>query len=376
MTNYTKKTRTFPLGQGLVLLQESSDRFHILNPLARLIWESVTSGMTPDAVKSLLAKQTGYDEKTVVSLFSAWSSAGLDPSVSHTIRRSQNHYIYWLGGGCIRVESDDGDLLRPLHACLAHLEDRHSGPVAGTLTLCRETHGYTILKDGRKIRCLDSLNDLIVYTVWEMIELGCRIPDRLLVVHGGAVAKDDICFILAGAGGSGKTTLTAGLIASGFTLVADDVLPVDSRNGLLSPIPMSLCLKSTSWTVMDGLYPEWSSLPVYRRFGKRVRFFPPPATAVPDPTHRFRARAIMFPRFLPKCTPQITPLPPYEMLAELIRTNSVIDSWNPKKLEAVTDWLSGLDGFTLTYPDLTSGIELVTRAFTDIQQRSSFSNHA
>lgn len=273
------------LGQGLAVLQEKSGRVYILNPLARWIWESSASGIGQEELKTILREETRHDGRTVAELFSTWAEAGLRPSLPENTEtdRAQHRHIYWLGGGRIEVKSDDPELLQRFHACACHLEDHHPGPLAGTFALCREGNGYFLYKGEKKINFFTSANNLIVQAIWEVIEMGCRIPGRLMTIHGGAVAKEGVCCILAGPGGSGKTTLTAALVASGFMLVADDVIPVGSRNGWLESVPMSMCIKEGSWAVLRDLYPEADGCPVYSRFGKTVRFYPPPTSSSARP---------------------------------------------------------------------------------------------
>ena len=146
---------------------------------------------------------------------------------------------------------------------MAHLEEQQTGPIGGTVGLCSEKGRYVLYKNKAKICSFASENDLVVQAIWEVIEIGCRVPGGLMTVHGGAVEKDGVCSILAGAGGSGKTTLTAGLDSSGFMLVADDVVPLIARSGLLEPVPMSMCIKEGSWPILKNLYVEADQYPVF-----------------------------------------------------------------------------------------------------------------
>ncbi len=87
---------------------------------------------------------------------------------------------------------------------------------------------------------------------------------------------------------------------------------------------------------------------------------------MPDPTDRYRANAVLFPGYSPDSRPHIVPMPPDQVLAELIRANSAVDSWTPEKLEGVSAWVSGLNGYRLIYPDLVSGMDLVEQIFSGL----------
>ncbi len=369
MSTISEKITIFELGHGLVILQDKVGQLHVLNPLARWIWESSASGMEPEKIKTMLSEQTGHDGQAVEVLSASWREAGIVPSLAETSRkRRPYHHTYWLGGGRIRVQSNDKVLLKQFHSCLAHLEDDRSGPIAGKISIYRAEDGFSLYKNNTKIHLFSNVNDLIVQGIWEVIEIACRAPESLMTVHGGAVAKDEICCILAGVGGSGKTTLTAGLVASGFTLVADDVIPIDARSGLLDTVPMSMCIKEGSWPVLEDFYTEANKLPIYNRFGKTVRFYPPPLSAVPSPSIRYRVNAVLFPCYVPDSNPQIMPIEPYDILAKLLKSNSIINQWTPEKLEGVLSWVSGLTGYRLTYPNLVSGMNLVDHVFRNLSR--------
>ena len=99
----------------------------------------------------------------------------------------------------------------------------------------------------------------------EIAELACRREDWLIILHAGSVAWQDQGVIFPSSGGAGKTTLTAALIRHGFDYINDDVIPVERNTGKLIPVPISLCIKSDSWPLLQHFYPELENL---RSFGR------------------------------------------------------------------------------------------------------------
>ncbi|MEZ5583098.1 MAG: hypothetical protein R3F37_10360 [Candidatus Competibacteraceae bacterium] len=61
-------------------------------------------------------------------------------------------------------------------------------------------------------------DDLVAHALYHMWAHTCRTAPALAVLHAAAVADGDECLILAAPGGSGKTTLTAVLLAQGWAL--------------------------------------------------------------------------------------------------------------------------------------------------------------
>ncbi len=57
----------FPLGDDLVVVRRDSTLVHLLNPVARVVFESLTSGQTADEIVSSLFSIYEIDEATVRS---------------------------------------------------------------------------------------------------------------------------------------------------------------------------------------------------------------------------------------------------------------------------------------------------------------------
>jgi len=68
-------------------------------------------------------------------------------------------------------------------------------------------------------------------------------PD-LYFLHAAAVARNGRVAVIPGESGSGKSTLTLALLDHGFTLLSDELSPVDLRSGTVHPYARALCLKS------------------------------------------------------------------------------------------------------------------------------------
>lgn len=356
----SQTTTVFQIGQGLAVL-ENNDKIHIIDPLGRFIWESLANGMRLEQLTDVLAEEGGYDARAVQKLVSSWKEMGLVPTPIEKgpFEKGYQQHRYWLGDTRIALQINDIGLLHHLQACIGHLKNYETGPITDVFTLCHQETKYRLYKNHVLLHSFSSKNDCIVQTIWEMVEAACRLPSRLMIVHGSAVADGNACCILAGAGGSGKTTLAAGLVATGSLLVADDVVPIDEPSGLAVPIPMSMCLKEGSWKSLLAYYPHYKTYPQFLRYNKNVRFFPPPIHALPKRTERFHINTIIFPHFNHIAERTLVALAPHEVLAKLIQTNSIINTWTAEKIEKVIAWLSTMKGYAITYPDLQTGMGLV-----------------
>lgn len=69
---------------------------------------------------------------------------------------------------------------------------------------------------------------------------------QYLIIHAGVVEKNGLAVILPAPAGSGKSTLTAALILSGWRLLSDELTLIDRKTGLIHPLPRPVSLKNES----------------------------------------------------------------------------------------------------------------------------------
>lgn len=112
-------------------------------------------------------------------------------------------------------------------------------------------------------------------------------------LHAAAVEREGTFVALAGPPEAGKTTLLLDLLARGWLLVTDDLVPLDTATLEASPFPKPLSVRdpgrwrtiAASWSV-----PEW--LPPPQRVGLV------PATAIPrTAAETYRPSRVVFPRY-------------------------------------------------------------------------------
>jgi len=77
-----------------------------------------------------------------------------------------------------------------------------------------------------------------------------------LVIHAAVVEKNGLAAILPAPPGSGKSTLTAGLVLSGWRLLSDELTLINRKTGLIQPLPRPVSLKNQSIEVIRQFDPE------------------------------------------------------------------------------------------------------------------------
>lgn len=74
---------------------------------------------------------------------------------------------------------------------------------------------------------------------------------QYLIIHAGVVEKNGFAAILPAPPGSGKSTLTAGLVLSGWRLLSDELTLIDRKTGLIHPLPRPISLKNQSIPIIQ-----------------------------------------------------------------------------------------------------------------------------
>lgn len=77
-----------------------------------------------------------------------------------------------------------------------------------------------------------------------------------LIIHAAVVEKNGLAAVLPAPPGSGKSTLTAGLVLSGWRLLSDELTLIHRKTGLIQPLPRPVSLKNASIDVVRRFDPE------------------------------------------------------------------------------------------------------------------------
>lgn len=79
---------------------------------------------------------------------------------------------------------------------------------------------------------------------------------QYLIIHAGVVEKNGRAAILPAPPGSGKSTLTAALMLSGWRLLSDELTLIDRKTGLVHPLPRPVSLKNQSIDIIRAFSPD------------------------------------------------------------------------------------------------------------------------
>lgn len=259
----------------------------------------------------------------------------------------------------VRVRCFDPPIARSFEGMAAPARALDREPTA-TIDLFAGKDGYHVTEDGRLLQATD---DPFVAR-WALVRAlaAASYADRRLVavLHAAAVATGSAAVVLAGAGGSGKTTLAAGLVHNGLSFLADDAVPL-TADGAVLPVRLAMSIKAGGCPVVGALFPALSGQPVHRLGRGQCRYLWPGAPADPGPSAApLPVAAVVFPRYCRAATTAVEPLSPVELLAGLGATGT-LPTGQPEAFAALLGWAERVPAFRLVFGDLDGAIAAVRR---------------
>ena len=181
---------------------------------------------------------------------------------------------------------------------------------------------------------------------------------QYLIVHSAVVERGGRALLLPAHPGSGKSTLTAGLVHRGFRLLSDEHALIRPEDGRIVPVPRPIALKNESIAVIQKLGPELVFGPTFHDTQKgdvaHLRVFE-------DSVKRSEETAapgwVVFPKFIKGGSHRLEPVAKAAAMMELVDNSinySVLGSVGYRALARLVDESMCL---SLDYEDLSEALD-------------------
>ena len=168
-------------------------------------------------------------------------------------------YVIEFSGMFVVVRYEQTEHCDFLDFLFADLRGQSAGSVAAALEISKPdleknctltgTDGEPLFYGKLGVQLAAILFDQVIYHL-----LGTR--KNGVALHAGAVSRQGMTILLPGRSGAGKSSVTAWLIANGFSYLTDELvfLP-DDGSGKVIPFPRPLCIKTGSAAVVKTMLP-------------------------------------------------------------------------------------------------------------------------
>lgn len=131
---------------------------------------------------------------------------------------------------------------------------------------------------------------------------------QYLIIHAGVVEKNGLAAILPAPPGSGKSTLTAALVLSGWRLLSDELTLIDRKTGWIHPLPRPISLKNESISIIrDFNAAAFINRASHDTAKGTVAHMRPPRESVRRQHEAARPGWVIFPEWLANAQTSLTP---------------------------------------------------------------------
>jgi hypothetical protein len=222
----------------------------------------------------------------------------------------------------------------------------------------RQEGRYRLLFGDGVLLASDNKDNVLTYLFWHVNgETFWQTGDFLLLHAGSVVSPRGHGILLPGEAGSGKTTLTAGLVRAGFAYLSDEGGVIDPVTRRLYPYPKTLNLKTGSFELFSDVKVRNGVNPVIsRRWYVRPEEIRPDAIGGPCDL-----RFVIAPRYREGAPTDILPLTRAETIRDMWDSVWGLHRYGARSLHLLAEVMKGAEGYRLVFGELDEAVEAINR---------------
>ena len=187
---------------------------------------------------------------------------------------------------------------------------------------------------------------------------------QFLIIHAAVIEKGGRAALLPAPPGSGKSTLCAGLVQSGWRLLSDELALVDMDSGLVRGMARPVNLKNASIEVVHAFAPQATMTPpVPDTLKGTVALMQPPAASVQRVHEPARPAWVVLPRYAAGSAARLEPHSRARSFLLMAEQSFNYDIHGLQGFEAVGSLLDRCQSLQFTY----SRLEDAVRVFDELE---------
>jgi HprK-related kinase A len=176
---------------------------------------------------------------------------------------------------------------------------------------------------------------------------------QYLTIHAAVAERGGRALILPAPPGSGKSTLCAGLVFSGWRLLSDELALIEPRSGQLQGLARPVSLKNASIEVIRAFAPDARLSPVVHETSKgSIAHVQPPRDSVLHVDKPANPGWIVLPRYAPGAPARLEPLARAEAFMQLVDNAFNYHLHGSQGFDVLTALVDRCDCYRFTYSRL------------------------
>lgn len=194
---------------------------------------------------------------------------------------------------------------------------------------------------------------------WGMNWCASSHAHHFLIIHAAVVEKNGFAAILPAPPGSGKSTLCAGLVLSGWRLLSDELTLIDPATGLIQPLARPISLKNQSIKIVQDFSREaFLNRPSHDTAKGTVTHMRTPEESVRRQQEPAKAGWVIFPKWRAGVEATLTPRSQAQTFIYLAQNAFNYSQLGERAFVAGTQLIRQCDCYDFTYHALPDAIRM------------------
>lgn len=183
-----------------------------------------------------------------------------------------------------------------------------------------------------------------------------------LILIAAVVEKNGFAAVLPALPGSGKSTLTAGLVLSGWRLLADELTLIDRKTGAIHALPRPICLKNESIPLIHALNPDAFLSPPSRDTAEgSIAYMRPPKESVRRQHEPAHPRWLVFPKWVAEGEAELRPRSKQQSFQFLTQQAINYSQLGAEGVRVCTGLIEQTDCYDFQYSQLDEAVAVFDR---------------
>jgi len=283
------------------------------------------------------------------------------------IKNYDSTKFYKIGDKIIKVSFETSDLEFLVHPKFAHLEVEHTVNSISHFKVGYSQNNIVFEVDTERVGTWEEKEVHYFQGKFSMVLLETiyKIEEKkwMAVLHASAISNGKNCILFTGDSGNGKSTLAALLVANGYTLFADDFVPIAAATKNVYYFPAAISIKENAVATLLPLFPELEKacLYNYEKLHKKVRYLAAKRLNT-NQKKQLPCKAIVLVNYKKNSDLIIKKLSKEDAFEYLVP-----DSWLSPEAENASiflEWFSKMPCYQLTYSDTELMYKTVEELFS------------